>query len=352
LSFFYTTHGFPLPPPPPHFLILRKLITEEGAVITRVEMKPLKLLLLLMLFSACLTQSERGAYLSKYPYGYKAAAVVTFDTEVVREGELEAIAAALQERGINATFFVVAGYFQNNAEMLEPLRSFEVASMAWSQPEWAHASKEERRQQIIRAHSWFEQHGYEVHGFRAPYLNATKSTLPLVAEMGYSYDSSLFYGFEPYEVEGVLEIPVSMNFDAFWDEEKMSFTLLPTYLAFQRAYDSGEVFTLLTHVDTASRNLQNFTAFLDYMNERRVWFPSARELAEWWRLRESLGLTVEGNTLILRNHASKPVKGATAVVDARTAKGAVETWRDPDSGKLYVVFPEVPPGGEARVIVE
>jgi|Deesub1362A_J573_1020465.scaffolds.fasta_scaffold03700_8 peptidoglycan/xylan/chitin deacetylase (PgdA/CDA1 family) len=315
-------------------------------------MKITHLLLLLALFSACFTQPQREAHLSKYPYGYKAAAVVTFDTEVVREGELEAIAAALQERGINATFFVVAGYFQNNPEVLTPLRGFEVASMAWSQPEWAHASEEERRQQIIRAHSWFEQHGYEVRGFRAPYLNATRATLPLVAEMGYTYDSSLFYGFEPYEVEGVLEIPVSMNFDAFWDEEKMSFTLLPTYLAFQRAYDSGEVFTLLTHVDTASRNLQNFTAFLDYMKERRVWFPSAGELAEWWKLRENLELTIEGNTLILRNHASKPVKGATAVVDARAAKGAVETWRDPDSSKLYVVFPEVPPGGEARVIVE
>ncbi len=318
-------------------------------------MRPLKFLLLLMLFSACLTQPERGVYLSKYPNGYKAAVVVTFDTEVLRGGELEAIAEVLRQREMNATFFVVAGYFQNNAEVLTPLRSFEVASMGWSQPAWVNASEEERMQQILRAHEWFERHGFKIRGFRAPYLNASRATLELVAEMGYAYDSSLFYGFEPYTVGGVLEIPVSMNFDAFWDEEKMSFTLLPTYLAFQRAYDAGEVFTLLTHVQTASRNLENFTAFLDYMRERRVWFPSAGELAEWWLVRENLELTQEGSTLILRNHNARAVRGATAIVAARTAKGAegaVETWHDPASGRLYVVFPEVPPAGEVRVTLE
>ncbi|WP_456474961.1 polysaccharide deacetylase family protein [Candidatus Pyrohabitans sp.] len=313
-------------------------------------MKTAYLLFLLLLFSAgCLTQSGRDASLLKYPHGYKAAVVVTFDTEVVREGELEAITGALEERGINATFFVVAGYFQGKSEVLAPLRNFEVASMGWSQPEWVNASERERRQQILKAHSWFEQQGYRVQGFRAPYLNATRETLPLVAEMGYTYDSSLFYGFEPYEVEGVLEIPVSMNFDAFWDEDKMAFTLPLAYIAFQRAYDAGGVFTLLTHVDTASRNLQNFTAFLDYMKKRRVWFTSAGGLAEWWRLRQGLELSVEGNTLVLRNHGAKPVRGATAIVTAKVAKGAVETWRDADTGRLYVVFPEVPPGGEVRI---
>lgn len=315
-------------------------------------MKPLTLLLL-MLFSACLGQEE--VRLSKHPYGYKAAVVVTFDTEVVRGGELEAIAEELRQRGMNATFFVVAGYFQNNAEALAPLRSFEVASMAWVQPAWVNASGEERRQQILKAHAWFERHGFEVRGFRAPYLNASRATLELVAELGYAYDSSLFYGFEPYSVGGVLEIPVSMNFDSFWDEEKMSFTLPLAYLAFQRAYDAGEVFTLLTHVQTASRNLENFTAFLDYMRERRVWFPSAGELAEWWLARENLELAVEGNTLILRNHNARAVKGATAIVAAgsvRDARGAVETWRDPASSELYVVFPEVPPAGEVRVTLE
>jgi len=65
-------------------------------------MKPLTLLLL-MLFSACLGQEE--VRLSKHPYGYKAAVVVTFDTEVVRGGELEAIAEELRQRGMNANAY-------------------------------------------------------------------------------------------------------------------------------------------------------------------------------------------------------------------------------------------------------
>ena len=308
------------------------------------------LLLALLLLTACGSQKEGEAFLCKYPYGYRAAVVVTFDTEVVREGELQAIVAELSAREINATFFVVAGYFEHEPQVLEPLRSFEVASMAWSQPAWVNASADERRRQIEAAQRWFVQHGFHPRGFRAPYLLANKEVLSMVKGAGYAYDSSMFYGFEPYYAEGVLEIPVSVNFDAFWDEEKMEYALPVAYMAFQRAYAEGGVFTLLTHVDTASRNLKNFTAFLDYMRRRGVWFPSAGELADWWRVREELELEVSGKKLILRNHAPVAVRGATAVVEASGARGAVRTWRE--SGKLYVVFPEVPPGGEVSVEVE
>ena len=314
-------------------------------------MMPYAPLLLIALLSACAAPQEE-ATLSRYPDAYRSATVLTFETEVVRGDELEDITSALRRRGINATFFVVAGYFESTPEVLEPLRGFEVASMAWSQPEWVNATLSERRRQMLRAHAWFLEHGFNVTGFRAPYLKASRRTLELVAELGYTYDSSLSYGFEPYPVNGILELPVSTNFDPFWDEEKMKITLPVAYLTFQRAYDTGGVFILLTHVHTSHRYLENLTAFLDYMMERRVWFPSARELADWWLLRENLRLSTAGDTLILENLNARPVKGATAILRAKSAEGAVETWRDPVSGELYVVFPEVPPGGTVSIKVE
>ncbi|NOZ59787.1 MAG: polysaccharide deacetylase family protein [Euryarchaeota archaeon] len=315
-------------------------------------MRPSAWVFVLVLLSGCISGSERVAELSRYPHGFPAAVVITLETEVVRGDELSRVVGALRERGLNATFFVVAGYFESTPEVLEPLRGFEVGSMGWSQPGWAVASSSERRWQMERAHEWLAEHGFAVAGFRAPYLNSSREVLRMVAGMGYLYDSSIPYGLEPYVVEGVVEVPVSVNFDPFWDAEKMRVALPAAYLTFQRAYDSGGVFTLLTHVHTASGNLENFTAFLDYMRERRVWFATAGELARWWRLRENLELRVEGDELVLRNANPVEVRGATAVVRATRARGAADSWRDPERGVLYVVFPGVPPGGEVRVEVE
>jgi len=125
---------------------------------------------------------------------------------------------------------------------------------------------------------------------------------------------------------------------------------MAAYLTLERAESEAGAFVFTTHAATAYRSLEEFRKFLLYLKESGAWVTSAGELAEWYLARQGLELSVEGDELVLRNHGSRAVRGATVAVEgASEAEGASYTLvRD---GRLYVVFPEVPPGGERRVKV-
>ncbi len=308
------------------------------------------LLLVIVIFSACLQHEE--VVLSNVPYGHTAGVIVTFDTEVVKSGELESIARVLRNAGANATFFVVAGYFENSPDVLEPIRDFEVANMGWNQGRWkSYFTPEEHSEQILRADKWLRAQGFNVKGFRAPYLLYSDFAIRTIKGLNYSYDSSLYYDFLPYSLYGLVEVPVTLNFDSYWDETKMEFTLIPTYLALQKAIDDNGFFTLITHVDTVSKNLGNFTQFLDYAKKREIWFASAYEAAEWWKKREKLELEVEGERIIVRNRGSERVEGATVIIKNYRGRveGGVVQYRNGDA--RYVVLPAIEPEGKAEVIL-
>ena len=311
-------------------------------------MRLILLLLGLLLFSGC--AGGKSAELMDYPDAHSYAAVVTIDTEVAGAEEISGVAEALRDMGMNATFFVVAGYYTSGEKALEPLRQFEVANMGWNQREWQNASHEERRQQVLRAHEWFSERNFSVRGFRAPYYNTSGEVLQVLRRLGYVYDSSFYYGIKPYMVDGILELPPSTNYDIFWDRDKLRIAGMAAYLTLERAEDEGGVFVFTTHAATAYRSLQDFRSFLLYLKESGAWVTSAGELAEWYLARQKLELSLEGDELVLRNRGSKPVRGATAAVTgASDAVGA--EYRVLRDGRLYVVFPEVPPGGERRVKV-
>ncbi len=306
------------------------------------------LMLALVLISGC--TGSRSAELMPYPDAHPYAAVVTLDTEVAGSEELAGVAEVLRELGMNATFFVVAGYYSSKEEALEPLQAFEVASMGWNQREWLNASAGERREQVRRAHEWFEERGFRVRGFRAPYYNTSGEVLQVLSSLGYLYDSSFYYGIKPYRIDGILEIPPSTNYDIFWDREKLRIAGMAAYLTLESAEREGGVFVFTTHAATAYRSREEFRRFLMYLRDSGAWVVSAGELAEWYSAREGLEVEVEGDEVVLRNRGDTPVEGATVEVrGASEAEGARYTVVRGDT--LYVVFPEVQPGGERRVRV-
>lgn len=102
------------------------------------------------------------------------------------------------EHGLRATFFVVASDLEREgprrvAEQVVAA-GHELASHTWSHPyDLIRRSASEIRREIERAEGPLaELRGRPVAGFRAPGYNLSTAVLEILAERGYSYDSSLF----------------------------------------------------------------------------------------------------------------------------------------------------------------
>lgn len=306
---------------------------------------------LTVFLSACAAPPAKQVSLANWPYAHKSAVTITFETEVPEEEQLSALSRALGERGLNATFFVIAGYFQYNPKALEAVRGFEVANLAWMQRDWKDAAltPEFQRREITAADTWLRDMGYNPRGFRAPFLRTTDATFRILAELGYAYDASQYFDFYPYRTGSLVEVPLSLNYDLYWDSLSMSYSMLPTYVAFQESQDKEGLFTFYAHTDKVYRNMNNFTYFLDYAKARNVWFASTLEVADWWTKRESLQLAVEGNRVIVTNKGTAPVVGATVKYKSKQPlKGAVSIKRY--DGFAYAVLPEIKPN--SQVILE
>jgi len=307
------------------------------------------LLFVLLFIPGCLESPE--VELSNLPGGHSAGAIVTLDTELAGKGEIERLARTLRENGVNATFFVVAGYYRDNPRALEPLEGFEVGSKAWDAGAWKEDfSPGGQAEQMLRAERWLESQGFEVEGFRAPYLSHGGYSLKAARALNYTYDSSLYYGFLPYRVGDIMEIPLSINFDPFWDQEKEKSTRLPTYLMLQKAIHSNGYFTMLTHVSRVSNNIESFTGLLNYSRERGVWFCSAGQAARWWEKREGLEMEVGEKKVKVHNRGRERVRGATVIFrgfEGEVERGIAQYRRGED---LYVVLPPLPPKGSTELI--
>lgn len=308
--------------------------------------------LTVIFLSGCLSTPSGGSVsLANWPYGYQSAVAITFETEVPSKAQLSAIARVLKERGLNATFFVVAGYFQDNPQVLNEIRGFEVGNLAWMQKDWRDRdiTPEFQREEIKKADKWLKDRGFTPVGYRAPFLKVNSYTYQILKDIGYQYDTSQWFGFLPYDVNGVLEIPLSLNYDLYWSDLSMSHSMIPTYLAFQQSLREEGLFTFYAHTNKVYLNMNNFTRFLDYVMSRNVWIASAGEVADWWNKRKNLILEVEDSRVIVTNRGEKPVSGVTLKLPrGKTLKGAVDIKQ---KGSLsYAVLPEI--GPNSQIILE
>ncbi len=302
------------------------------------------LLAILVLVGGCI--SPGGAELSNWPNGYSSAVAITFDTEIVTESQLKDLVNILESRGLNATFFVVAGYFQDKPNFLELLRDYEVASLGWYHADWkdAELTREFQQAEIEKAHEWFARRGFWVSGFRTPYLVSNRETFDILSEIGYAYDSSRYYDFLPYMIGNMVEIPLSVNYDLYWDERSIRYATMPTFLAFQKSRDEGGLFVFSSHVNTVHSHPKDFVDLLDFMRKGDgVWFATCEDIAEWWRRRGDLELSKSGETITVLNKGRASVEGVTVKVPGqRMVEGALSA--NIIDGHTYAVLHEIQPG--------
>jgi peptidoglycan/xylan/chitin deacetylase (PgdA/CDA1 family) len=309
----------------------------------------MKRIVILLLTLGCLG-GPQDVQIANWPHGYKSALCITFDTELATGSQIEGLTDALEPK--NATFFVVVGYFEDRQEDLELLRDYEVGSMALTQWKWENSelSEEFQLEEMQAAHEWLVERGFHPSGFRAPFLKSNEDTIKALRAMGYAYDSSQYLGTMPYMADGVVEIPLSLNFDTHWNEKSIGYSTLPFYLAFEDTYKKDGLFTFYSHVKTASENVDDLSDFLEYASAKRVWFASAGQVADWWILRNNLELIVDGDRITVRNNGDRPVEGATVKISPkRKVRGALYAWEDEKA--TYAVLSGIGAGEEVEVLI-
>lgn len=134
----------------------------------------------------------------------------------------------LEERGFEATFFVLGWVADRNRELIEEIagRGHEVASHGWTHHRVDQLSPEEFRSEVRRSKELLEElTGRPVRGYRAPSFSLVPGTewaMEILAQEGFVYDSSVYpvrrpgYGYpgastDPFRVDtasgSILELP-------------------------------------------------------------------------------------------------------------------------------------------------
>lgn len=269
-----------------------------------------------------------------YPMGYKAALVLTCDdiNPGTKPEKVDNLIDVAEEHGVKVVFFVVPFYkgrhmLTNESGVVKTLkeagaRGHEIAQhgLTHSSPTRRFLSRRsrelgrlpysEQKRRIRKGKRIMEQTGFAVSGFRSPAFSASMDTLEVLDSEEFSYSSdtrvtplmfmsnkrfceSLYY---PYHPKDLSLMEFTVNGDYFWGYSKLGRSSLENLKRrFRRFYDAGGVFVLLSHIESVNsgKGLKVLRDFLEYVEDRSLWKPSLRELAEWWRAREMLYASTE-----------------------------------------------------------
>jgi peptidoglycan/xylan/chitin deacetylase (PgdA/CDA1 family) len=114
---------------------------------------------------------------------------------------VERVCDLLERRGISATFFVEGWNARKYADLAREVvaRGHELASHGWLHEQWSELAPARERELIQRTtEALSEATGAAPRGWRAPAGLTTTSTLRLLREAGYRYDSSMGDDDVPY----------------------------------------------------------------------------------------------------------------------------------------------------------
>jgi peptidoglycan/xylan/chitin deacetylase (PgdA/CDA1 family) len=208
--------------------------------------------------------------------------------------------------------------------------------------------------------------GRPVTGFRSPRLDRSRDLLWALDRAGLDFDSSwpdvdrenlhgygtgvrLNVPFRPPVGDGpypsrCLELPVSAP-DCIQPlfEGASAWALRAAVrqkLAFVR--ETGGLYVGIVHAGVfgprdADRRETHLRFVARQARRPGVWLASLREIADWWRARECVAITVDGDRLLVRNDGAGPASGLRVVLDH-------------DGGTRVLPVPTVPPG--ATVVLD
>lgn len=216
---------------------------------------------------------------------------------------LDRILALLDEHAIPASFFGPAVSFSLAPEMITKIQApgrHELAVHGWIHERNAQLPRDEEERLLRMAvERMTELMGERPVGYRAPSWNFSDSTLELLIEMGFLYDSSLMADDRPYEINangrptGMVELPV----DWILDDAPLMNPLGARYASprdvlqvfkdeFDVAYAEGTTFilTLHPHYSGHRSRIVVLRELIEYINSHdEVWYGTHADAARWVR---------------------------------------------------------------------
>ncbi|MGV9388276.1 polysaccharide deacetylase family protein [Streptomyces olivaceus] len=259
----------------------------------------------------------------RWPGGARVAVALSFDSDHetiplrdgetspgrLAQGEYGARAAAprilrlLERYGVPATFFMpaVSALIHPEEARAYTRDGHELAVHGWIHERNMLLDREEERELTARALDTLTTvTGQRPVGIRTPSWDFSDSTLDIMLELGFAYDSSLMADDEPYEIvaggrsTGLVEIPVD------WIRDDAPYFTMDRYGSvrphsrprgvgeiwrdeFDAAYHDGGVFqlTLHPHVIGHRSRLVVLRELLDHIaSHQDVWFATHAQLAD------------------------------------------------------------------------
>jgi peptidoglycan/xylan/chitin deacetylase (PgdA/CDA1 family) len=207
---------------------------------------------------------------------------------------------------IKGSFFVPAVSGLIDPDALQPIvdGGHEIGVHGWVHENTSKLDRQTERDLLLRSRDTLEQlTGITPVGHRAANWDLSSHTIQLVAEAGFSYDSSMMADDSCYELlsegreTGLVEIPVDWVRDdavymLFNREPATRPWTAPTDVLdifkreFDMAFDEGGVCQLVFHpfvIGYRSR-IWLLEALIEHAKARgKVWFPTHAELADWVR---------------------------------------------------------------------
>lgn len=227
--------------------------------------------------------------------------------------------------GIKASFYVPGMVAEAYPDMLPALaeRGHEVGLHGWFHEIVQQSSDDEFAEALDRSLALFErQTGRRPQGFRSPAWEMTPGMLRRLGEAGLRYDSSLMGFDHPYEIDGVVEIPVQWIIDDAiyfkfngdgtdkWHPVNPRQVLESWQDEWQATHDHGGLFMITVHdwISGRGQRLLMLKRLLETIGSGDgVWWSRVCDLADY--------------------HGSSPNLGAHAVKSDLPAPLGPRRWR-------------------------
>ena len=342
---------------------IRRQISKNRTIYTRCPVEYNSDTLRTMLINSIRYQSLKSIgflpTLSKWPYDYKSAMVITHDIDTYNgyKRGLPILLEIEKKNNIKTTWNFVAQSSEYNIEneLLSELISngYEIASHGlYHDQRYDKISCEEREERMIRSKRIIENKvsNYEIKGFRSPGLARTDDLCFLLDKARYNYDMSFpdndhytlsrfgmgvssHVPYNPiikidngYKELKLLELPlaalqeVNLFIDHKMNEEE----------AFNSWIKKGEpiiedeglvVFLFHPSFFIAKSRVEMYENLVKYFaNKKQLWITTASNVVEWWNKRRLVGILSESQgkdewEIEICNKGINPIEGLKLIVD-------------------------------------
>jgi len=222
------------------------------------------------------------------------------------------VMALLQKHDIPATFFIPAMTMELHPEIVQGLKDnpkYEIGFHSYVHENPLKLDETDERRIYKYAMEIFEKHvGRRPAGFRSAAWDLTGSTIKIVQEMGFIYESSMMADERPYMLlsegkeTGLVELPVEWILDDWplfqisWPTGHVAMRNAGDVMSiwkdeFDVAYEEGTMFLLTMHPQVIGHRyrMKMLDELITYMKSKGdVWFATHEEIARYVKAQAGL----------------------------------------------------------------